>query len=75
MQRVLKHIDGDPDPASLYQMVEVLDARDNRVLATCMMSDDMGLETIADLLSAKGLWQEANRFRQMVSNSRKGLAL
>ena len=71
MERVLKHIDGDPDPDSKYDMVEVRLASDDSVLATCMMGDDLGLERIADLLAAKRLWREANRFRQMVSDSKK----
>lgn len=70
MELVRKHVDGDPDPQSLYLMVEVRLAKDDSMLATCMMSDDAGLETIADGLAQKRLWREANRFRQMVSNSR-----
>jgi len=71
MERVLKHIDGDPDPNSLYDMVEVRLAKDDTMLATCMIGDDATLEKIADLLSAKRLWREANRFRQMMSDSKK----
>lgn len=71
MERVRKGIDGDTERGSLYEMVEVRLASTDEVLATCMMGDDAGLERIADLLSAKRLWREANRFRQMVSDSRK----
>jgi hypothetical protein len=74
MQRVRKHIEGDPDPRSMYHMVEIRLATDESLLATCMMSDDLGLEKIADMLSAKRLPDEANRFRKMVIDSRRGLA-
>jgi hypothetical protein len=75
MQLVKKHIDGDPDPQSLYLMVEVRLAKDDTLLATCMMSDDNGLELIADTLSAKGLRSEAMRLRQMVIDTRRGVVV
>lgn len=70
MEKVLKELPGD-EKGSLYEMAEVRDALDDRLLATCMMSDDIGLEGIADALSAKRLPREANRFRQMVMDSRR----
>lgn len=75
MERVQRPIEGDP-AKDLYEMVEVrLSPRPGEefgdLLATCMMSDDSGLERIADTLSAKKLWREANRFRVMISSSRK----
>lgn len=71
MERVMKHIDGDPDKDSLYDMVEVRLASDDTVLAACMIGDDITLEKIADGLASKRLWREANRFRQMMMDSRK----
>jgi hypothetical protein len=70
MEKVLKELPGD-EKGSLYEMAEVRDALDDKLLATCMMSDDIGLEGIADALSAKRLPREANRFRQMVMDSRR----
>lgn len=70
MERVKRPIDGDAEKVD-YDMVEVTDAKSGKLLACCMMADDSGLERIADLLSSKRLWREANRFRQMVSDSRK----
>ena len=76
MELVKKHIPGDPDPNSKYLMVEVrratADDEPGELLATCMMSDDAGLEGIADGLAAKRLWREADRFRQMVMAVRRG---
>jgi hypothetical protein len=72
MQIVRKHVDGDPDPQSLYLMVEVRMEATGELLATCMMSDDTGLERIADGLAGKRLWREANRFREMVTKMRRG---
>ena len=40
MERVLKHIDGDPDPDSEYDMIEVRHAKTDALLATCMIGDD-----------------------------------
>lgn len=71
MERVLKRIPGDPDPDSEYDMIEITHARTGALLATCMMCDDHTVEAIADTLSAKRLWREANRLRNMVSESRK----
>jgi hypothetical protein len=71
IERVLKHLDGDPDPTSMYDMAEVRLASTGEMLATCMMSDESSLETIADCLSAKGLRQEANNFRRMMMDSRR----
>ena len=71
MERVLKHIDGDPDPDSEYDMIEVRHAKTEALLATCMIGDDHSVETIADLLSAKRLWREANRLRSMVQQLRR----
>ena len=70
MEKVLKELPGD-EKGSMYEMVEVRDALDDRILATCMMSDDIGLEGIADGLSRCRLPREANRFRQMVMDSRR----
>jgi hypothetical protein len=70
METVRREVDGDAS-GDLYDMVEVRHAKTGAVLATCMMVDDYGLEKIADALAAKRLWREANRFRQMVSDSRK----
>lgn len=70
MECVQRPVEGDPEK-DLYDMVEVTFASDGSLLACCMMSDDLGLERIADILSAKKLPREANRFRQMISDSRK----
>lgn len=71
MERVLKHIDGDPDPKSEYDMIEITHAKTGKLLATCMIGDDYHVEKIADLLSAKRLWREANRLRSMVQILRR----
>jgi hypothetical protein len=75
MEVVRRAVDGDPEKGSLYTMVEVRmrsdDEKPGKLLATCMMSDDSGLERIADGLAAKRLWREANRFRQMVQQMRR----
>ena len=68
MERVEREVTGQE---GMFQMVEVRHAKTGEMLATCMMSDDLGLEKIADLLSIKRLWREANRFRQMVYESRR----
>lgn len=71
MELVDRPIDGDPEKLD-YRMVEIRHAKTNEMLATCMMSDDTGLERIADMLSAKRLPVEADRFRAMVMRSRRG---
>jgi hypothetical protein len=76
MECVQKNIPGDTEKDSLYDMVEVrrpptADGEPGELLAACMMSDDQGLEGIADALAAKRLWREANRFRAMVSSSKR----
>lgn len=71
MERVLKHIEGDEDPESEYDMIEVRHAKTNELLATCMIGDDYTVEKIADTLSAKRLWREANRLRSMVQKIRQ----
>lgn len=71
MERVLKHIEGDPDPDSEYDMIEIRHAKTDELLATCMIGDDHSVEKIADLLSAKRLWREANRLRSMVQSLRQ----
>jgi hypothetical protein len=70
MERVKRPIDGDPEKCD-YDMLEITRADDGQLLATCMMSDDMGVERIADRLSAMKLWREANRLRAMVMESRR----
>src|ERR1700748_3835697 len=71
MERVLKKIPGDPDPTSEYDMIEITHAQTGELLATCMIGDDYSVERIADLLSAKRLWREANRLRSMVQMLRR----
>jgi hypothetical protein len=61
--------------------VEIKQVKDNRVevrhnktgdlLAWCYIGDDETLETIADLLSAKGLPQAAEKLRQMGMDARR----
>lgn len=70
MERVLRPLKGDKERDE-YDMIEITHAKTGELLATCMMSDDYSIEAIADLLSAKRLWREANRLRQMVHQSRK----
>ena len=70
MERVKRTIDGAPDK-SLYEMLEVRHAKTSELLATCMMGDELGVEKIADLLSRKKLYREANRLRAMVQELRK----
>lgn len=70
MERVRREVEGDTS-GDLYDMVEIRHAQTGQMLATCMMSDDNGLERIADLLSARRLWREAGRFRAMVVRTRK----
>ena len=67
IERVRKKLDGDED---LCEMAEVRNAKTDEVLAQAMMCDDAGLERIADALSAKRLYREANAFRQMMMDSR-----
>lgn len=71
MERVMKHLDGDPDPTSEYDMIEITHAKTGQLLATCMIGDDHSVETIADLLSAKRCWREANTLRSMVQQLRQ----
>ena len=71
MQVVERSIPGDPEADSKYQMLEVRHAATDELLATCMWGDDTGVERIADGLSAKRLWREANRLRAMHQNSRR----
>ncbi len=73
MERVLRKVDGDPDPDSEYDMIEITHAKTSELLATCMIGDDYSTEKIADMLSEKRLWREANRFRAMMQQSRKSL--
>jgi hypothetical protein len=70
MERVQREVEGVTS-GDLYDMVEVRHAQSGAMLATCMMSDDRGLEQIADILAAKKLHREADRFRAMVMRSRK----
>ena len=67
IEHVRKRIPGDPD---LCEMAEVRLAKTGEVLAQTMMCDDVGLEAIADALSAKGLRREADAFRRMMMDSR-----
>jgi hypothetical protein len=41
------------------------------VLASCYIGDDEAMETIADLLSAKGLAREAMALRKLMTDARK----
>jgi hypothetical protein len=67
IERVRKRIGDDPD---LCEMAEVRLAKTGEILAQTMMCDDIGLEGIADALSAKGLRREADAFRRMMMDSR-----
>lgn len=81
MERVLKKIAGGSYPVGRddmmhiapgeYDMIEITHAKTGELLATCMMSDDASIEAIADALSSKRLWREANRLRQMWSESKR----
>ena len=72
MERVQKKLPGDNDLCEMVEVRRVGEGEEpGELLACCMMSDDVGLEGIADALSSKRLWREANRFRQMINNSRK----
>ena len=53
------------------KLVEVRRKSNDELLASCMLSDDLSLERIADALSAKKLPAEANRFRAMIQHSRR----
>jgi hypothetical protein len=70
MERVMRPIAGDPEQDE-YDMIEITHAQTKQLLATCMIGDDASVERIADLLSAKRLWREANRLRGMVQDSRR----
>lgn len=51
--------------------VEVRRRDTDELLATCFIGDDEGVETIADLLSAKRLPEDAMRLRQLAMDCRK----
>jgi hypothetical protein len=70
LEHVMRQVDGAPDK-SLYNMLEVRNAQTEELLATCMMGDELGVEKIADLLSSKRLFREANRLRVMMQELRR----
>jgi len=52
-------------------LVEVEHAQTGRILASCMIGDDEGMERLADLLSAKKLPREAMAIRNLMREARK----
>lgn len=51
--------------------IEVEMRESGDLLAWCWIGDDLSVETIADLLSAKRLGPDAEKLRQMVVDARK----
>ena len=52
--------------------VEIRHSDTDDLLAHCMIGDDEQVETIADLLSAKGLPDKAMELREMAQGARRG---
>ena len=69
MERVFRKLPGHDEESDL---VEVTSAKTGDLLAWSQIGNDAGVEAIADILSAKGLWREANRLRSMVQKLRQG---
>ena len=52
--------------------IEIEHNESGEILAQCMVGDDIMTERIADILSAKRLPREAQAFRQLVRDARRG---
>ena len=56
-------------------LVEIEIRETGDVLAHCSIGDDKAIETIADILSAKRLPEDAMRLRQMAQDARRPLGI
>lgn len=54
------------------QRIEIVSRETGEALAVCHIGDEALTERIADLLSEKGLRREADQFRAMVADDRRG---
>jgi hypothetical protein len=55
----------------LGNKIEIEHRETGELLAWCWIGDDVSVETIADLLSAKRLGADAMKLRQMVQDARR----
>lgn len=61
-----------PEKGRTRTLVEIEDNRTGQVLAKCNVGDDLAIETIADILSAKRLPMEAMALRKLAMDARHG---
>lgn len=68
MERVFRKLPGHDEESDL---VEITSAKTGDLLAWTYIGYDDGVQTLADILSSKGLSRDANRLRSMVQEMRK----